>query len=170
MQAKILEQEPILLAGMSYYGNPFVPEDDDDAGTPVHHLWARVMAFLERNPHALPPLVAPGVVYEVHVPHSKAAEASDHEVFVGLEVATVVRLPLQLQAKMLPEGLYLRVVLQGEEIVRDWFSTIARDWLPRANHRLADSFSFQRYDRRFKGGRQLAESELEVYLPVEPIS
>jgi hypothetical protein len=40
--------------------------------------------------------------------------------------------------------------------------------LPQAGHRLANSFSYQRYDRRFKGGLQLAESELEVYLPVEP--
>ncbi|MBN1401067.1 MAG: GyrI-like domain-containing protein [Anaerolineae bacterium] len=168
MQTTILEQEPILLAGMSYFGNPFV-QPEEGGEVPIHRLWARVVAFLELNPDALPPLVAPGVVYEVHVPHTKERESGRHEAFVGVEVATVRGLPVLLQAKMLPARLYLRVLLQGREIVSDWFDPIVQDWLPKARHRLADSFSYQRYDHRFKGGDRLAESEMEVYVPVEPV-
>jgi predicted transcriptional regulator YdeE len=40
-------------------------------------------------------------------------------------------------------------------------------WMPQAGYSSAHPFEFQYYDHRFKGVANLAESEIDVYVPIK---
>jgi predicted transcriptional regulator YdeE len=58
--------------------------------------------------------------------------------------------------------------LQGEQIVSDW-SRMIDEWMLEAGYESAHTYGMQRYDERFQGVHDLAESELEVYVPVKRV-
>jgi predicted transcriptional regulator YdeE len=68
-------------------------------------------------------------------------------------------------AKVLPPGDYARFTLRGEEISADWPLAVSA-WLEEHGYRSRTSFSYELYDERFKGIDRIAESVIEVHVPL----
>ena len=84
----------------------------------------------------------------------------------GKPVINGTRVPVELVVKALPVVEYAAFTLCGEEIVFDWNQTIYQGWLPGSGYESAYDYLIECYDERFKGLEQIAESTLEVYVPV----
>jgi DNA gyrase inhibitor GyrI len=58
--------------------------------------------------------------------------------------------------------------LRGDEILSDWNQTIYAAWLPGSGYEVPYNYVVERYDERFKGVQQIAESMLEILVPIRP--
>ena len=168
MDPMIIKKETMMLAGFSFFGNPFETKDPWSENNEIGKLWQRFMDFFDQNVRGMKPILAQKVVlYEVHLFHPKSTKTGEYEVFVGTEIAQMEDLPVELLIKVLPATLYAVFTLEGEEINRDWHHMIYQQWMPQTGYSSAYPFSFQYYDERFKGVDNLAESVLDVYIPIK---
>ena len=167
MQPKILEPRQFMLAGMSFYGDPFDTHSGWDEDNQIGLLWKRLMAYFQKNPD-LAYLLSARNWYEVHIYSDETQTRGLFEVFVGVECAPdqIATLPPQLLVKNLPETQYAVFTFQGEEISADW-EKILSDWLTSSGYQSTGNYNFQFYDDRFKGLDHLAESVLDVYVPIK---
>jgi predicted transcriptional regulator YdeE len=167
MEPKIIETQEMLLVGASFFGDPFELSGGWTEENEIGRTWQRFMAFLEQHPGSIRHVVAADVAYELHVYHPETPQTGEFEVFVGLEVARLEDVPLEMSVKILPPATYAVFALEGEQIVSDWSMMIFAEWLPAAGYEGAHTHSIQRYDERFKGLDRVEESILEVYIPVK---
>jgi predicted transcriptional regulator YdeE len=166
MQPVIVEKGPIYLLGLGFFGDPFQISGGWTEENEIGRLWSRFMAFVAQHHGHIRQAVAESVAYEVHIYHPETMRTGEFEVFVGLEVAALEEVPLELSAKILPPATYAIFTLQGEQIVGDWAAEMFAEWLPQAGYEGDGRYSIQRYDERFKGLQQIEESVLEVYIPI----
>ena len=167
MESKIVEKGQMLLVGFSFFGDPFSLSGGWTEENEIGRLWNRFLAYLSPHKDSIKHLRTDEVMYEVHISHDETASTGNHEVFVGLEVERLEGLPVELSVKVLPATTYAVFTLHGEEITSDWTRTILNEWLPEMGVQLAFPYSFQHYDRRFKGLDNIEESTLDVYVPVK---
>ena len=166
MDVKIMEKEQMLLVGLSFFGDPFKSSAGWTEENEIGRLWVRFKAFLENQGARIQQIKDQDVSYEVHIENAETQEKGEYEVFVGLEVAQLQDVPVELLVKVLPPTAYAVFTLEGEEITSDWHQMIQRDWLPESGYQIAYDFAIERYDQRFKGLDKIAESVLDVYIPV----
>lgn len=169
MQPTILQKPEILLVGMSFYGDPFDTSGEWTEENHIGRTWKRLTAYLEKHPGAILHPVAPGVCYEVHIYGEETNTEGRFEVFVGIPVERLESVPVELSVKALPATLYAVFTLEGEAMMSDWVMHIDR-WLSDAGYERAHPYSAQYYDARFKGLDRVAESALDVYMPVRPVA
>ena len=167
MQPTILNQDEILLVGMSFYGDPFDTSDVWTEENQIGRTWQRLMKYLERRGKSILHRIDPEVFYEVHVYGEETESRGHFEVFVGMPVKRLEAVPVELIVKVLPATTYAVFRLEGEEILSDWMMHIDR-WLVEAGYQRSYPYSMQYYDSRFKGLERVNESALDVYMPVKP--
>lgn len=169
MQVRIETRGGITLVGMSFYGNPFSRASAWDEDNEIGSLWKRFLALRQENPASIRNLADDGSVgYELHILAPESEKTGRYEVFVGVEVLDLEAVPLLCCAKFLPPADYAILTVSGEEIRGDGMAGLYSEFLPGIGRRADDSFSFERYDRRFKGMDRLAESEMEYFIPLMP--
>jgi AraC family transcriptional regulator len=168
MEPTIQQKPEIILLGMSFFGDPFDTHSGWEEENEIGRLWKRFMTFLEQQQETLPTLTLPEAGFEVHIYHPETSSRGVFEVFVGLQIEKVEQIPVELLIKILPPTAYAVFTIQGEEIASDWHLKIDQ-WITNAGYQRAHPFSFQYLDQRFKGVDNLAESELDVYMPIKPI-
>ena len=161
MQPVIQRYPRIILAGFSFFGDPFHSHAGWTETNEIGRLWQRLLQFLAL-PGKLP--AHPSVTYEVHLMNHKTPQTGEFEVFVGFEISDMNQVPVELCLKILPEADYAVFTLSGEQIHSD--EPIVDSWLTTSGYRQAFSFSAQRYDQRFKGLDRLNESTLDVLVPI----
>ena len=166
MEARILSRGPLFLAGMGFFGDPFARASAWDEENEIGSLWKRFQAFAEADPGALRDRVGASVGYELHVRHPETPRTGRYEVFVGFEVRSLQSLPVPCCAKILRPAEYAVVTVGGSEITGDWLGRLYSEIVPSLGRRADESFSFERYDERFKGMDRLDESELEYFIPL----
>jgi predicted transcriptional regulator YdeE len=170
MDARIEKRGAILLAGMGFYGNPFTNAGGWDEENEIGALWKRLMDYFSGHPEAFPGLGGKiDFSFEVHIPGAETERTGRYEVFAGFEVPSVnaiAGLPALLSAKALPRSEYAAITLQGEEIRGDWAARLYGEIVPGLGRRADRSFSFERYDSRFKGMDRLMESAIECWVPL----
>jgi Uncharacterized protein conserved in bacteria len=167
MEARIVERGPILLVGMGFFGNPFSEASAWDEENEVGSLWKRFYSFLESSPEAIADRVEPSMVgYELHISSPETRKTGRYEVFVGLEVRSLVSVPVVCSAKILPATEYLVATLRGEDIGGAGIGRLYSEIAPGLGRRPEESYSFELYDERFKGMDRLAESEIDYYVPL----
>ena len=166
MEPIILQKPKIILLGMSFFGDPFDTHSGWEEENEIGRLWQRFMRFLDNNSDKMPHLVNPKAGFEVHIYHPETTTMGVFEVFVGLEIEEVENVPIELVMKVLPPSKYAVFTFHGEEIASDWHMRI-HQWISDAGFKQAYPFSFQYLDQRFKGIENLAESELDVYMPIQ---
>lgn len=170
MQPTFVQKDPILLMGMSFYGDPFQVSGDWSAENEIGRLWQRFMGYLEQNRAALQPLIAGQAdYYEVHIYNPETPQKGFFEVFTGVAVQDTQRVPLDLLVKVLPATQYAVFTLKGEQITSDWYQDLEAILAQKGCAR-SHPFIVELYDQRFKGLDQLADSELDVYIPVAAVS
>ena len=166
MEPVIVQKPEINLVGMSFYGDPFDTHSGWDEENEIGHVWQRFMKYLEGNADRLLHLTDPEASYEVHVYHPETTTRGVFEVFVGLQVAQIENVPIELLVKVLPPTTYGVFTLMGDGITSDWYMHIDQ-WIAAAGYQRSHPFTFQYLDHRFKGVNRIAESELDVYMPVK---
>jgi len=174
MQVEFVEKGTMALAGMSYYG-PLTGEGWSREN-PIGQLWERFNQFFDRSPSfSQHQAVNPGIGYEISIWNEEELQASkSFYLFVGVEVAQLEEMPLELVGKVLPAGTYAHLTPKGREITT-WERAFYDEWLPGSGYELAARggyhFQIQAYEEgRFKGlGDLIEESEIDVYIPVEKL-
>ena len=164
----IVERSRLLLAGFSFFGDPFALSDGWSMDNEIGRLWQRFMAFFEAHDQQVPGMTDEQAMFEVHIEHPETRSKGLFEVFVGVAVDELGTLPVELVVKVLPPTQYAVFTLRGQAITGDWGKQIYQEWLPQSEYRVTYPFSFQYYDERFKGLHQLDESTLDIYVPVAP--
>lgn len=166
MIPKIVDKEQIILAGFSFYGDPFELRGGWTEENEIGRLWQRFLRYMDEHNPSLNNLLVENVMYEVHIIHDETPRTGVFEVFTGFEVTNPLQIPVQMLAKILPASRYAVFTLEGEAISSDWHKSIESEWLPLAEYEMAGDFEFQYYDERFKGVDKIDESLLDVYIPV----
>lgn len=165
MQPATLLKPEILLVGLSFYGDPFDTSNMWSEDNHIGRTWQRLMSFLQKRPAAIQHRAALDIFYEVHIYGDETNTLGLFEVFVGVPVERIEALPVELSVKVLPATEYAVFTFSGEAIISDWVLEID-DWITAAGYERAYPYSAQCYDPRFKGLDRLADSVLDVYLPV----
>ena len=166
METKIIDENSIILAGMSFYGDPFDSSDAWSEENQIGRLWHRFMTYLERHQDFLDGAMHQGASYEVHIYGPETETKGLFEVFVGLRISEVANVPFNLTVKILPAATYAVFTLTGKAIMEDWEKEM-RAWLEQQGYREAYPYNFQYYDARFKGMDRINESQIDVYIPIE---
>jgi predicted transcriptional regulator YdeE len=169
MEPKIVELGPMTLVGFSFFGDPFQFSGDWSEENEIGRLWKRLMAYLAEDAAQIKQVKDERVAYELHITHQVTERTGEFEVFAGLEVEAPEEVPVVLSAKFLPAATYAQFTFEGEAITGDWPWLVGTEWLPRAGYEMTAGFSIQRYDERFKGMERIAESVLDVFIPVKPL-
>lgn len=172
MVLRIERRERIVLAGMGFFGDPFRTASAWDEENEIGSLWRRFTGFLLESPGAIPGMGPQEKAwYELHIWGPEADRSGRYEVFVGLELGApgnLPGLPIRVSAKVLPAAEYAIAVVNGRELASDWHDTLYGK-IQSDFGRMADrSLCVDYYDERFKGMDRLAESELEVWVPLLP--
>ncbi len=169
MEPRIEEKGQTILAGMVYYGNPFATGGGWSQENEIGKLWTRFNTFWDKHQASIRHVVDPNVGYEVHVEPQEYAETQNFYVMVGVEIAEIEDLPLELSVKVLPAGTYARFTLRGNEITSNWPEAIYREWLPGSGYQERAKFTVERYDgERFKDVDD-PQSELDILVPIAPL-
>jgi AraC family transcriptional regulator len=166
MEPTIVEKDRMVLLGFSFFGDPFALSSGWTEDNEIGRLWKRYGAYLAKNADQMKHVRDHEVCYEVHVGHEETASLGHFEVFVGVEVGDLGDVPVELLVKVLPPTTYAVFTFSGEEITSDWQQVIDQDWMPGSGYEQAHRYTFQLYDRRFKGMDRLDESEIDVYIPI----
>ncbi|MFP4016473.1 MAG: GyrI-like domain-containing protein [Halanaerobiales bacterium] len=170
MKAKIVYEESMFLIGMGFYGDPFSTHSGWDEENEIGRLWSRFSTFLEKNPEKIKNRVKEDVALEIFFTTEETMSTGMFEVFVGVIVDKIEKIPLQCVLKQLPAGNYAVFTLKGNEITADWQHQIYDITLPELGYESSCNYNIQYYDQRFKGLDNIEESELDVYIPVKKIT
>jgi len=170
---KILERGKMNLVGMTYYG-PIGGEGWSEENQ-IGKLWQRFNKFCETKWVSIEDIVInPKLGYEVSIwNEDEFKETGGFCIFVGVEVDHLEEVPLELFGKVLPAGTYAYFTPKGKEITT-WEDDFHKGWLIPSGYQLSTvgnySFQVQCYeDDRFKGADNLEESEIDIYIPIEPV-
>jgi len=167
IEPEIVQRGPMLLAGFTFFGDPFKTSAGWTEENEIGRTWQRLMSFLKTREAGFPRPTSQ--FFELHLLHPGSLENGEYEVFVGFDIsdpADTLALPVELCVKVLPATKYAVFHLQGSTITTDWNQMIFQDWLPASGYCEAHPFSFQLYDDRFKGLDRIEESELDVFIPI----
>lgn len=167
MEPKIVERKSITLAGLSFFGDPFTEKGGWTEENEIGRLWKRFMSYLDNDQLQLPASREAEVCYEVHILHPETNLSGEYEIFTGFETQEVRQTPPEFVVKILPACIYAVFTLTGTEITSDWYQLIYKDWMPGSGYKEAYHYSFQQYDKRFKGLDRLDESVLDLYIPIK---
>lgn len=170
MEPTIISRRQLLIAGFSFFGNPFETRDPWTVENEIGRLWERYLAYASQNQKALDDLlIRPSIAMELHLHHPQTKETGEYEVFIGAEVRSADGLPVELLLKVLPPSHFAVYTVSGADITGDWYTNYFLEWLPGSGYRIAYDGAIEVYDERFKGMDRLDESELDVWLPIHPI-
>jgi predicted transcriptional regulator YdeE len=165
MTPTFVERGEIILVGMDFCGDPYTKAGGWSEENEIGRLWKRFMRFYQENKEHIKNRVSDSG-YEVWVETDQLKETKDKYIFVGIEVESIQDLPLDLVVKVLPPTEYAVFTMKGEQIKSNWPDRIYKEWLPQSPYKEAHPFLIEYYDaERFKG-MDNAESELDIYLPV----
>jgi AraC family transcriptional regulator len=169
MQPRIIQKDRLTLLGLSFYGDPFVVSGDWDVENEIGRVWQRFMNYFQENHAEIAAIVKDEAFYEVHVYGAETERKGFFEVFVGMEPSAPEAAPLDLLLKTIPAATYAVFTLNGEQITSDWHKELGTI-LTRMGIQRSFPFIIQLYDARFKGMDKIDESEIDVYIPVKPLS
>lgn len=163
---KIVKLDKIILAGCSFFGDPFATSAEWTEENEIGRLYHRFMKYVEENEARTKSLFQSQISYEVWTWNEEAAAKGNFDIFVGMAVENVETVPYDLLVRILPPCEYAVFTLKGKEITTDWHKPMYEGWLPQSGYKAAYPYQFQYYDKRFKGMDRVGESELDIYVPV----
>lgn len=116
MEPTIVERNQIMLVGFSFLGDPFAASGGWTEENEIGRLWNRFVAYVTHHGDRIKHIKDPEVGYEVHITHEETTAKGHYEVFVGVEVAHLEDVPVELSVKILPPTQYAVFTLKGEQI------------------------------------------------------
>lgn len=167
MKIDLVNLESLLLGGMSFYGDPISTKGGWEEENEIGKTWKRFMEFINENP-VRPYSVQGSYMYEVHIYNQETPTKGYFEVVVGEEVNTK-ELPIAIGSKFIASSDYLKITLVGKEIISDWCQKLDTEIITSRNLRRNYNYIIQAYDERFRGMNNIADSEIDVFIPVERV-
>jgi len=167
MEVKRITSEPILLAGKSFYGDPFSTKRGWDIDNEIGRTWQRFFEYYHKHPER-PYSKGEYNFYEVHIYSEETEETGVFEVFIG-EASKTAEIPFELSSKYLPQTEYIEVTLHGDEITSDWWTQVKNKDLKEMGYEPSHSYLIQCADERFKGMDKLNESTLVAMVPIKKV-
>lgn len=167
MKPIIHQQSQQVLLGYSFFGDPFQSHSGWHEENEIGRLWKRYMQFMGTHGKSLQDIITGNVAYEIHIETLETQQTGEFEVFVGMEVSKMDQVPLELSFKVLPASTYAVFTLSGTQIHADWNELIFEGWLAASEYETAFPYVIQAYDERFKGVDHIAESEIDVWIPIK---
>lgn len=166
MEPIIIQKSKMKFVGMSFYGDPFDTRGGWDQENEIGRVWVRFFKYLEMHKGSIQNIIQSDVCYEIHIYNEETRTKGYFEVFVGMQVDVFDSVSVELLGKVIPASQYAVFTLEGEQITTDWHLTVDK-WISQAGYECEETFAIQVYDQRFKGVDRIAESELDVYLPLK---
>lgn len=165
---RLVQRPRLVLAGMSFHGNPFTSHAGWTEENEIGRLWSRLMAYLETAPEVFR---RAAVGYELHVGAAQSSVDGEFEVFTGFEMpggesGDLLGLPVELAVKVVPAGLYAEVDLRVDQMTAD--DPIMERWMRETGHRESGPFVLMGYDERYRGVDDPEQSVLTLWVPVRP--
>jgi predicted transcriptional regulator YdeE len=168
MRPDFIQSPGMILAGFSFFGNPFHNAVGWSVENEIGRLWQRFIPFLQEHAELLVPyIIQSDYYYELHIETYETAKTGEYEVFVGCEVNQPVDLWPQISFKHLQPSTYACFTLKGKEITGDWSTLIFEGWLKQSEYESAFPVVIERYDSRYLGVEQVEQSELDVLVPIK---
>lgn len=161
----LIVSEEILLAGFSFFGNPLEGNAGWTEDNEIGRLWNRLYSTLHAIPLPEEIVVNKRHNFEAHLLHEDTEKTGEYEVFVGLQVSDVSRVPIQYCVKVLPAATYAVFTARGKAEIMMEEPLIDR-WLVKNDYEMAHQVWVQRYDERFLGLERMEESELDWMVPI----
>jgi predicted transcriptional regulator YdeE len=175
MQPEIITMGTMYFIGLEFYGS--LAGEGWTSENTIGKLWQRFNTVWTRNEKGLlSKLIRPEIGYEISVwNETEFQEEKKFYIFVGSQIdpEQLEELPLEMVLRVLPENQYAFTTPAGDQI-NIWEQELYEKWMPGSGYKLVEingySYQIQAYEEgRFKGsGEKLAESEIDVFVPVEP--
>ncbi len=147
----------IVVAGVAFFGNPFIKTNEWSDETQIDSLWDRYERTVAVLPELPEILAEPEVRYEIRVESGDTAKTGFLEIFAGQQVREGAEVPFQLCTKYLPAASYAAFAISGEDAAGDWYGWITREWFPHSPY-VADGTHVVQLRR--------ATDSTEVWIPV----
>jgi AraC family transcriptional regulator len=162
------KRERIILAGCSFYGDPFTSSAGWTEENEIGRLWNRFMGNLQKSKEPISKLLQNKEWFEVWIENEESRKKGFFEIFIGTNVNSIDDVPYDLQIKILPATKYAVFTVKGEKIKSDWAYQQYKIGLEKNKFKKSkNDFCIELYDERFKGVDKISESELDYYFPIE---
>ncbi|MEM9954433.1 MAG: GyrI-like domain-containing protein [Chloroflexota bacterium] len=155
IMVQVKQVDSFLLAGLSFFGDPFHTHAGWTEANEIGRLWKRLMNNKKQSQPTM---------YEVHIQHENSKLTGEFEVFVGFEVSDWSKTQPDLCLKVLPASLYAVFTFKGEALYQD--EALVDRWLEAEGYKTGHPYFIQRFDQRFKGIDRLDQSELDFLVPI----
>lgn len=165
MNPHLITKSETILAGMTFYSDCFTFRKDQQPDDEIARLWDRFSRFMDSHTGVWRHLADPDIGYQIHIGNLDPKTDGSNEIFVGMEVQSLTRLPAQLSVKVLPSGRYAVFTLNGSQMTDNWPQQVYRMWLPQAGYQPTSAYIVQVYDSRYQGIGNPA-TEIDIAIPV----
>jgi predicted transcriptional regulator YdeE len=162
MEVCIIQKPQLMLAGLAFFGDPFLCREEWAEENALRTLWQRFLTYQERTRVD----VVDERFYEVHIEHPETGRTGFFEIFLGVKVPDVRSVPVELLLKVLPESTYATFTLSKAQIVADWPRKVSQEWLPGSGYQLAHKYDIQVYASWIREFQHEGIRDIEVYIPI----
>ena len=115
MQPKIIEKSGIILAGMDFYGDPYLKAGGWSEHNAIGELWQRFSNFFKTKKDSIKYLVS-DAGYEVWIDFEGDKDTKNKYIFVGVEVTKLEDLPIEFVARIMPKTRYAVFTMKMPDI------------------------------------------------------
>lgn len=163
---QIVEIGPLMLAGVSFFGDPFTYHNEWENENEIGQLWSRFYRLLESQPDFKQQVLSSAIQYEMHLIHPQSRETGAYEVFIGIPVEDPALVPVHFLIKNAPTKRYLQYRVRGQDIMDDiQRMPIAKD-AEALGVAVASDYHFVGYDKEFLGMERLDDSTVLIFIPL----
>lgn len=167
LKIEIIDEKSLKLVGCVYYGNPFHSKEEWDVENEIGMLWERFYKLYNKYSDNLEEITESEVTYEAHIQPDDYHETGKFYVYVGLEVKTNDKMPLEMFCKTFPFTKYAVFTFKGREMFRGG-EYIWQDWLPNSEYEEAFPYLILAYHKNRYYGLDDENSEIDYYIPLKP--
>ena len=163
---QIVEIGPLMLAGVSFFGDPFTYHSEWVIENEIGQLWTRFYQLLENEPAFQQQVFSTNMQYEMHLMHPQSRETGAYEVFIGIPVQDARLVPVHFLIKYAPAKKYLQYRVHGQAIMDDIQSMPITEDTQALGVVAATDYHFVGYDQGFLGMERLDESTVLILIPL----
>ncbi|MHA2271986.1 MAG: GyrI-like domain-containing protein [Candidatus Hodarchaeales archaeon] len=161
------EKHSLRLIGCIFYGDPFHSAGGWSEENEIGLTWQRFSVLYEKHKDFIQQhQINRDLTYEVHIEPAEYPKTKKFYVFVGVEVSALNEIPLEMFNNILPPARYAIFTFKGKEMFRGG-DFIWKKWLPESGYRESHPFLIQAYDDKRFDHRNIENSELDYYIPIE---
>src|SRR5574339_655561 len=99
VEPQLVDKDQIILAGFSFFGDPFKFSGGWSEENEIGRRWKRFTAYLGEAGDQVRNRKTGSGFYELHIDHPEMERTGEYEVLVGVEIDRLADLPVRLSIK-----------------------------------------------------------------------